>query len=59
MLLLGSEKGRTGAHPRRAPRWRCVGIVVNRLNVSIIAFKWYAPVHYVPTWMECVVASRS
>jgi hypothetical protein len=33
-----------------------VGIVVNRLNVSVIAFKWYAPVRYVPTWMEVVVS---
>ncbi len=32
-----------------------VGILLNRLNVSIIAFKWYAPVRYVPTWMEVVV----
>lgn len=29
-----------------------VGIVLNRLNVSIIAFKWYAPEHYSPSWME-------
>jgi Ni/Fe-hydrogenase subunit HybB-like protein len=32
-----------------------VGIVLNRLNVAMIAYKWYAPVHYVPTWMEIVV----
>jgi Ni/Fe-hydrogenase subunit HybB-like protein len=32
-----------------------LGILLNRLNVSIIAFKWYAPVRYVPTWMEIVV----
>jgi len=32
-----------------------VGIVLNRLNVSVIAFKWYATVRYVPTWMEIVV----
>ncbi len=32
-----------------------IGIVLNRLNVSVIAFKWYAAVHYVPTWMEIVV----
>ena len=32
-----------------------LGIVLNRLNVSIIAFKWYAPVHYVPSWMEIEV----
>jgi Ni/Fe-hydrogenase subunit HybB-like protein len=32
-----------------------VGIVVNRLNISIIAFNWRAPVHYVPSWQEIVV----
>ncbi len=32
-----------------------VGIILNRLNVSVIAFRWYAPVRYVPTWMEIVV----
>ncbi len=32
-----------------------LGIVLNRLNVSIIAFKWYAPNHYLPTWMEVAV----
>ena len=32
-----------------------IGIVLNRLNVSVIAFKWYAAVRYVPTWMEIVV----
>jgi hypothetical protein len=29
--------------------------VLNRLNISVIAFKWYAAVRYVPTWMEVVV----
>jgi len=32
-----------------------VGILLNRLNVSVIAFKWYEPVRYYPTWMEIVV----
>lgn len=32
-----------------------VGVILNRLNVSVIAFKWYATVRYVPTWMEIVV----
>ncbi len=32
-----------------------VGIILNRLNVSVIAFKWYAPVRYVPSWGEIVV----
>ena len=29
-----------------------VGIILNRLNVSVISFKWYAPVHYIPHWAE-------
>lgn len=32
-----------------------LGIVLNRLNVSVIAFKWNAAVRYVPSWMEIVV----
>jgi Ni/Fe-hydrogenase subunit HybB-like protein len=32
-----------------------LGIIFNRLNISVIAFKWYAPVHYVPSWIEIVV----
>lgn len=50
-----------GCERRRLPVVRIaavmamVGILLNRLNVSIIAFKWYAPVRYVPTWMEIVV----
>jgi len=29
-----------------------VGIVLNRLNVSVIAYDWYAAKPYVPSWME-------
>jgi Ni/Fe-hydrogenase subunit HybB-like protein len=32
-----------------------LGIIVNRLNVTVIAFKWDAPTHYVPSWQEIVV----
>ena len=32
-----------------------IGVVLNRLNVSIISFKWYAEVHYYPSWQEIVV----
>jgi Ni/Fe-hydrogenase subunit HybB-like protein len=32
-----------------------IGIILNRMNVSIIAFKWDAPNHYYPTWMEVVI----
>ncbi len=40
---------------RVAAAMTLVGILLNRLNVSIIAFKWFAPDRYYPTWMEIVV----
>lgn len=32
-----------------------LGVILNRLNMSIIAFKWDAPVKYYPSWQEIVV----
>jgi Ni/Fe-hydrogenase subunit HybB-like protein len=32
-----------------------LGIVLNRLNVSVFAFNWYADVRYFPSWQEIVV----
>lgn len=32
-----------------------LGIVLNRLNVSVIGFNWDLPVRYIPSWMEIVV----
>jgi Ni/Fe-hydrogenase subunit HybB-like protein len=32
--------------------WTVLGIVINRLNVSVIAFNWDVEHHYVPSWME-------
>jgi Ni/Fe-hydrogenase subunit HybB-like protein len=32
-----------------------VGIIINRLNVTVIGFKWDAVSHYYPSWMEIVV----
>lgn len=32
-----------------------IGIIVNRLNISIIAFNWNVPNHYYPSWMEIVI----
>jgi Ni/Fe-hydrogenase subunit HybB-like protein len=33
-----------------------IGIVFNRLNVSVFAFNWQNPARYVPSWMEIVVS---
>lgn len=33
-----------------------LGIVLNRLNVSIITYRWYAPDRYFPNWQEIIVS---
>ncbi|MBI5866453.1 MAG: Ni/Fe-hydrogenase cytochrome b subunit [Planctomycetes bacterium] len=33
-----------------------LGVVLNRLNISVIAFRWNEPVRYVPHWMEVVLS---
>jgi Ni/Fe-hydrogenase subunit HybB-like protein len=44
---------------RRAVNWirvasilTLIGIILNRLNISVIAYNWDAPIHYVPSWQE-------
>ena len=32
-----------------------VGVIMNRLNVTVIGFRWDQAVRYVPTWMEFAV----
>lgn len=32
-----------------------IGVILNRLNVTVIGFRWDMAVHYVPSWMEIVV----
>lgn len=32
-----------------------VGVIINRLNVTVIGYRWDAAVPYVPSWMEIVV----
>jgi Ni/Fe-hydrogenase subunit HybB-like protein len=32
-----------------------IGIILNRLNVTVIGFRWDAATHYYPSWMEIVV----
>jgi Ni/Fe-hydrogenase subunit HybB-like protein len=54
-LFMTAHRSRDLKLTRIAAAMTLVGIVLNRLNVSVIAFKWYAAVRYVPTWMEIVV----
>jgi Ni/Fe-hydrogenase subunit HybB-like protein len=36
--------------------WTVLGIIVNRLNVSVIAMNWNVPDRYIPSWMEVMVS---
>ncbi len=32
-----------------------LGVILNRLNVTVICFRWNMTPHYIPSWMEIVV----
>ena len=36
--------------------WTVIGVVVNRINVSLVAVNWSRPVAYWPSWMEIIVS---
>jgi Ni/Fe-hydrogenase subunit HybB-like protein len=40
---------------RTAAVFALIGVVLNRLNISVIAFNWFVPNHYYPSWQEIVV----
>ncbi len=54
-LFLLADERRGLLLTRVAAAMTLFGILLNRLNVAVIAFAWYAPDRYYPTWMEIVV----
>jgi Ni/Fe-hydrogenase subunit HybB-like protein len=56
VLFIRSFQTRNILLTRIAAIMAIVGIILNRLNVSIIAFRWDAAVRYVPSWMEIVIS---
>jgi Ni/Fe-hydrogenase subunit HybB-like protein len=32
-----------------------LGVILNRMNVSVIAFNWFAEIHYYPSWQEIII----
>jgi Ni/Fe-hydrogenase subunit HybB-like protein len=55
ILFTEAVRWRSQALCRVAAVLTLVGILLNRLNVSTIAFQWYEPVRYVPSAWEIVV----
>jgi Ni/Fe-hydrogenase subunit HybB-like protein len=56
LFVLGVRRSSAG-WIRAAAVLALTGVILNRLNVSIIAFKWDTPDHYYPTWMEIEVTA--
>ena len=48
-------RNRTLGIIRTASVMALIGIILNRLNISIIAFNWNSLNHYYPSWQEIVV----
>ncbi len=57
VVLVAGIRRRSLAAVRVGAVLTAVGIVLNRLNVSVIAFKWDAPHHYYPSVGEIVVTA--
>ena len=55
MLFFYSYRKRNILMVRIAAIITMVGVIINRLNVTVIGFRWDAANHYVPSWMEIVV----
>jgi len=55
ILFFYSYRNRNIVLIRVAAILTIIGIIINRLNVTVIGFKWDAAVQYVPSWMEIVV----
>jgi Ni/Fe-hydrogenase subunit HybB-like protein len=54
MFAYGVRHRRIGV-VRTAAVLTILGVVLNRLNTSLIAFNWNAATHYLPSWQEIVV----
>jgi len=55
MLFVYSYRNKNTLTIKVAAIITMVGIIINRLNVTVIGFRWDAPVHYIPSWMEVTV----
>ncbi len=54
-LFLYSYRHRNIFMIRLAAIMTMIGVILNRLNLTVIGFKWDAASHYYPSWMEIVV----
>ena len=53
-FVIGAQR-RNPAWIRAAAVFALLGVIINRLNVTVIGFQSHIPVRYVPSWQEIVV----
>ncbi|MBI2425770.1 MAG: Ni/Fe-hydrogenase cytochrome b subunit [Candidatus Hydrogenedentes bacterium] len=56
ILYTVAVKRRSVTLARIAAVWAVLGVVLNRLNVSLFAYNWQFPERYVPHWMEIAIS---
>jgi Ni/Fe-hydrogenase subunit HybB-like protein len=54
-VFVWAVRRESAAWVRFAAIWTVLGIILNRVNVSIIAFNWNLPDRYVPKWTEFAI----
>ncbi len=59
MILINAIKVKDAKIVRVISFIIAVGVILNRFNVSLIAYNWYVPLSdkYYPTWMEIALSS--
>ncbi len=55
VLFAYGVRNRSVSIVRTAAILALIGIIMNRLNISVIAFNWNSAAHYYPSWQEIVV----
>lgn len=55
LLLFYGVRKESVALVRAGAIWAILGIIFNRVNVSMIAFNWNQPERYFPHWMEIAI----
>lgn len=55
LLLFWATRLRRADLVRLGATWTIIGIIFNRVNVSMVAMNWNSPDRYSPHWMEYVV----
>lgn len=56
LLFAWATRARRTSVVRAVACWTVLGVVVNRINVSVVAVNWSRPVAYFPSWMEIVTS---